>query len=179
MAPHISGDFTTVTPSASEGPGGTGGATASVSSPPVHQAPRYARGDRVPAVLALLLIANFSCRSSSNLHPTDAAARDIDRFVEQTLRDVPLAPSVAVAIVRNGKPYYARGFGYADVEKKRPSTAQTGYYIASSTKSFTGLACAILAERGQLDLDAPITRYLPEVQMAAPSTPRRSPCAAS
>ena len=44
-----------------------------------------------------------------------------------------------------------------------PATARTGYYIASSTKSYSGLACAILAQRGRIDLDAPIVRYLPEV----------------
>jgi CubicO group peptidase (beta-lactamase class C family) len=96
-------------------------------------------------------------------HPSDAAARDIDRFFERTLREIPDVKSAGLAIVRDGKPYYAAAYGLADVEKKTRPTARTGYYIASSTKSYTGLACAILAARGRLDLDAPIAKVLPEV----------------
>jgi CubicO group peptidase (beta-lactamase class C family) len=115
--------------------------------------------------LTLLLLANVACRTTET---SDAAARDIERFVQQTLRAIPDVPSVGIAIVRDGKPYYAGGFGYADVEKKTAANAQTAYYIGSTTKAYTGLACAILANRGLLDLDAPITKYLPEVKMAAP-----------
>jgi CubicO group peptidase (beta-lactamase class C family) len=88
---------------------------------------------------------------------------DIDRFVTATLKDIPDLTSVGIAVVRDGKPYYAAGFGWADVEKKTRAGADTGYYIASSTKSYTGLAVAVLASRGVLDLDAPIAKYLPEV----------------
>ena len=118
--------------------------------------------------LAVFLLASFACRTATVPQPSDAAARDIDRFVVQTLRDIPDLASVGIAVVRDGKPYYARAFGSADREKATPADARTGYYIASSTKSYTGLACAILADRGVLDLDAPITKYLPEVKMDAP-----------
>src|SRR6266550_5321729 len=82
------------------------------------------------------------------------AARDIDRFARKVLNEIPDAPSVGIAVVRDAKPFYAGGVG---------SDANTGYYIGSTTKAYTGLACAILAQRGQLDLDAPISKYLPEV----------------
>lgn len=99
---------------------------------------------------------------------SDTATRDIDRFAQRVLSENPEVTSVGIAIARNGKPYYAKAFGYADIEKKTPATAKTGYYIASSTKSYTGLAIAILASRGVLDLDAPIVKYLPEVKFASP-----------
>ncbi|MGZ5494561.1 MAG: serine hydrolase [Thermoanaerobaculia bacterium] len=118
--------------------------------------------------IALLLATTLSCRTTSLPHPSDQAARDIDRFVEQTVREIPGLPGVGIAIVRDGKPYYARGFGFANIEKRTVPDAQTGYYIGSTTKAYTGLAVAILANRGQLDLDAPITKYLPEVKMAPP-----------
>ena len=113
--------------------------------------------------LIVLFLLTAGCGTAASLHPTDPAARDIEQFIQRALREIPDVKGVGVAIVRDGKPYYAGGFGLADVEKKTPSTARTGYYIASSTKSYTGLACAILAQRGALDLDAPIVRYLPEV----------------
>ena len=111
------------------------------------------------ALLALAL--STACATSS-------ATRDIDRLVTQTLAEVPDVPSLSIAVVRDGKPVYVRGAGLADVENRIAARAQTQYYIASSTKAFTGLACAILAERGVLDLDAPVTRYLPELTLAPP-----------
>jgi CubicO group peptidase (beta-lactamase class C family) len=114
---------------------------------------------RTAAVLGSLLLA--ACRTTS--FQPDATTRDIDRLVEQTLREIPDVKSVGLAIVRDGKPYYAAGYGLADVEHQVRADANTGYYIASSTKSYTGLACAVLASRGLIDLDAPIAKYLPEV----------------
>jgi CubicO group peptidase (beta-lactamase class C family) len=86
--------------------------------------------------------------------PVTASAHDVSPFVTRTLRDIPLVPDVGIAVVRDGQAYTRNG--------------GTAYYIASSTKAFTGLACAILAARGAIDLDAPITKYLPEVTLAPP-----------
>jgi CubicO group peptidase (beta-lactamase class C family) len=88
---------------------------------------------------------------------------DIDRFVAATLQTFPEVPGLSVAVVRDGKPLFATGYGYADIASKRPMTATTPVYIASSTKSFTGLMCAMLAAEGKLDLDKPIVAYLPEI----------------
>jgi CubicO group peptidase (beta-lactamase class C family) len=89
-----------------------------------------------------------------------AAAGQIDTFVDQTLREIPgTIPSIALVVVQNGKVVYLR-------------EPQTPYYIGSTTKAYTGLACAILAQRGQLDLDAPITKVLPEVKLEKAPTLR-------
>ena len=110
--------------------------------------------------LALLLV-------STSL-VADTASRDIERFARQVLAANPDVVSVGIAVVRDGKPFYAQSFGLADLDAKTPATSKTGYYIASTTKAYTGLAAAILAERGVIDLDAPITKYLPEVKFAPP-----------
>ena len=60
---------------------------------------------------------------------------------------------------------WAEGFGAADVAHDRPATPQTVYRAGSITKLFTATAIAQLAEQGRLDLDAPLTRYLPEFRM--------------
>jgi len=96
--------------------------------------------------------------------PLAASERsDIDRFVNATLRAFPEVPGVSVAVVKDGKPFFAAGYGYADVASKRAMAASTAVYIASSTKSFTALMCAMLAQQGKLDLDKPIVTYLPEL----------------
>jgi CubicO group peptidase (beta-lactamase class C family) len=88
-------------------------------------------------------------------------------FVEGLVADG-MVPGVAVVVVGRDGPMFVRGFGVADVETRAPVTPQTGFYIASSTKSFTGTLAALLASRGTVDLDAPLSRYLPELRMNAP-----------
>jgi CubicO group peptidase (beta-lactamase class C family) len=88
-------------------------------------------------------------------------------FVEGLVRDG-FVPGAMVVVVGRDGPLFIRGFGVADVETRAPVTPATGFYIASSTKSFTGTLAALLAARGVVDLDAPLSRYLPELRMNAP-----------
>ncbi|MDQ2670711.1 MAG: serine hydrolase [Gemmatimonadota bacterium] len=78
------------------------------------------------------------------------------------------APGMSVVIVVDTAVLYVGGFGVADVATQRPVTPETIFYIASSTKSFTGLASALLDRAGTLSLDAPLSRYLPGVTLHPP-----------
>jgi serine beta-lactamase-like protein LACTB len=69
---------------------------------------------------------------------------------------------MSVAIGRDGRIVFAEGFGMADLEGSVRATPQTRYSVASIGKAFTGVALLKAVERGQLDLDAPIQRYLPD-----------------
>ena len=94
--------------------------------------------------------------------------------LDSTLADIfalDLAPGMSIAVVRDTQVIYAKGFGWADVESQRPVTPETIFYIASTTKSFTGLAAVLLDEQGRLDLDAPLSRYLPTAKLQAPLDP--------
>jgi CubicO group peptidase (beta-lactamase class C family) len=79
-----------------------------------------------------------------------------------------ISPGLGVVVVRDTQVMYMKGFGFADVAAQRPFTPQTVFYIASTTKSFTGLAAAILDEQKKFSLDAPLSRYLPSLQLKAP-----------
>lgn len=94
--------------------------------------------------------------------------RELPQYVADLLKRVPVTPGLAIAVVRGDKLIFAQGFGYRDVKAKLPVTPQTGFYIASTTKSFTGTAAKLLAEEGKLDLDAPIKKYLPTLTLKAP-----------
>lgn len=85
----------------------------------------------------------------------------------RTLQALPEVPGVGLSIVRDGR-VYARGYGWADAERRIPSDADTGYYNGSNTKAYTAVVCTTLAEEGVLDLDAPVTRYLPELRFPPP-----------
>lgn len=75
-----------------------------------------------------------------------------------------LAPAFGVAVVMDGKTILTRGYGLADRTRGIPVRDNTLWYIASTSKSFTGFAAALLAHEGALDLAAPITRVLPQAQ---------------
>ena len=91
--------------------------------------------------------------------PADVT-KDIDAFVERSMA-AGLTPGLSVAVVRGSDIVYAKGFGFADRETGRRATADTQFYIASTSKSFTALAGQLRAARGVLDLDTPVRRALP------------------
>ncbi|MDS1139474.1 serine hydrolase domain-containing protein [Pusillimonas sp. SM2304] len=57
----------------------------------------------------------------------------------------------------------AGGWGAADRQTGRPNDADTIFNIASVSKQFTALAVLLLAHERQVDLDAPLSRYLPQI----------------
>lgn len=73
-------------------------------------------------------------------------------------------PSVSITWYHGGV-YETVTAGYKDVEKQMPADADTMYSIGSCTKSFTAAAIALLCDRGQLNLDDPVRRYVPEFEM--------------
>ncbi len=88
-------------------------------------------------------------------------AADLDAAVRRAIDGKPMA-GLSVAVVVDGTPVLARGYGMADLEGKRPAAADTIYRIGSITKTFTAALILKLAEAGKVALDDPITRYLPD-----------------
>lgn len=76
-----------------------------------------------------------------------------------------LTPGLAFGIVKDNKVLLAEGFGYRDIDKKLPVTANTLFAIGSSSKAFTSACLAILADRGQLEWDKPVINYLPDFKL--------------
>jgi CubicO group peptidase (beta-lactamase class C family) len=70
-------------------------------------------------------------------------------------------PGLSVAIVVDRQLRWTGGIGLADVENAVPATAETMYRLASVSKPITATAAMQLVERGRLDLDAPVRRYVP------------------
>ena len=69
---------------------------------------------------------------------------------------------VSAAILIDGSVIWENGFGYADKENKVPMTENTVVNIASATKTFTALAIMQLQEKGLLDINQPLNKYLPQ-----------------
>ena len=74
-------------------------------------------------------------------------------------------PGLAVGIVEGDEIVYAKGFGVQSLETQAPVTLDSVFCVQSVSKCFVATAVMQLAERGKLDLDAPLVQYLPYFQM--------------
>jgi CubicO group peptidase (beta-lactamase class C family) len=70
-------------------------------------------------------------------------------------------PGLAIGVVKNGKLIYAKGFGVSKLGADAPVTSRSLFHMASVTKTFVATAVMQLVEQGKIDLDAPVTKYLP------------------
>jgi CubicO group peptidase (beta-lactamase class C family) len=119
-----------------------------------------------PLSLLMLLVVTSQSTVQAQSRRIDRTASPIDlkrlRRLEaqfEQLRSLLRIPGMSAAIVKNQRLLWAKGFGYADLEKRVPATPDTLYYIASLTKTFATTALMQLVEQGKLDLDEPMSRY--------------------
>ena len=98
----------------------------------------------------------------SNRH--DMTAADVETFLDGI---VPLQLALSdiagatVSVVKDGKLLFAKGYGYADVQKRQPvSPQETLFRPGSTSKLFTWTAIMQLFEQGKLDLDRDVNEYL-------------------
>jgi CubicO group peptidase (beta-lactamase class C family) len=99
--------------------------------------------------------------------PVRAASSDlasVDELVAKAMAEWKV-PGLAVGVVKDGKVVIARGYGYRDVARKLPVTADTLMAIGSNSKSFTTTLMGMLSDAGKLDWNAPVRNYLPDFQL--------------
>lgn len=80
------------------------------------------------------------------------------------------APGLVWGIVLDGQLLHTGAVGFANLEKKIPADARSVFRIASMTKSFTALAILQLRDAGQLSLEDPVEKHLPEFRAVKPLT---------
>jgi len=100
-------------------------------------------------------------------HPDVRSAIDLlEAWIEaqRVARDL---PGLSIGIVHGQSLVWSGGFGWADVTRREPATADTLYRIGSITKLFTATALLILRDAGKLHLDDPLATHLPWFQMKA------------
>ena len=87
-----------------------------------------------------------------------AAVREV--FEGHLVSGVDLGASVAITV--DGETRVDLRGGWADAERTRPWTRDTLVNVYSTTKTMTAMTALLLADRGELDFDAPVVRYWPE-----------------
>jgi CubicO group peptidase (beta-lactamase class C family)/D-alanyl-D-alanine dipeptidase len=91
----------------------------------------------------------------------------LSQFINEQLGEKDL-PAISIALVDGQKLVWQKGFGFANPKTKTPPSESTVYRVGSVSKLFTDIAVMQLVERGKLDLDAPVTRYIPEFRPRNP-----------
>jgi CubicO group peptidase (beta-lactamase class C family) len=99
------------------------------------------------------------------------AFRELDAKIRAGLERYDI-PGLAVGVLHQGTEFI-RGYGVTDVNHPVPVNGDTVFRVASNTKTFTGTAAMRLVERGRLDLDARVRRYLPDFRTLDPSVAAR------
>jgi CubicO group peptidase (beta-lactamase class C family) len=83
-------------------------------------------------------------------------------------------PGGVVMVIQDGKIVHKKGYGLADVEQDIPITPETIFHLGSVGKQFTAMGVLILVEQGRVDLDDPISAYIPELDWMDPEVTVRS-----
>ncbi|SEQ69909.1 serine hydrolase domain-containing protein [Neolewinella agarilytica] len=96
---------------------------------------------------------------------TDVSMQGLDEVVIKNMKELDL-PGMAIGIVKDGMPYYARGYGWASLKDKKRVTASTTFHTASISKVFTALAIMRLRDAGKLHLEQTLIETLPDLTYA-------------
>lgn len=142
------------------------------STSPLRRTVRAAALAALPGLLlgTLALAGCLPDDGSAAIGPRDGwapVAEQLTSFIEHEMEDKEI-PGLAVALVDGRRIVWSRGFGRADPAEERPATPRTVWRVGSVSKLFTDLAVMRRVEAGELDLDAPVTEYLPDFRPENP-----------
>ena len=116
---------------------------------------------RVGSGIAGCALVLGTCSTLPASHAQDKATAAVDEvFADFTKAG---SPGCAVAIYRNGRIIYAKGYGLANIEEDVPITPQTVFDIGSTSKQFTAASILLLEKQGKLSLTDDVRKYIPEL----------------
>ncbi len=136
--------------------------------------PQYSMKKTFCLLLCLSLLVFAGCNSSSRLNKEELR-KDIDPNVAQVIERhresiAPLMksndiPGLAIAIVDREGVLWSGGFGISNSKNKSKTTPDTLFSIQSNSKTIAALAVMFAVQEGMLDLDVPISTYLPDFKI--------------
>ena len=91
----------------------------------------------------------------------------VDRIVTHAMNAFHV-PGAAVAVVRNDRVVYAKGYGVTEIGGMKAVTADTLFGLGSTTKAFTTAAMAMLVDEKKMDWDDPVRKYIPYFHLDDP-----------
>src|SRR6185436_8292812 len=95
----------------------------------------------------------------------------LDAYVAKTMADWRV-PGMAIVVVKDDSVVFINGYGVRELGKPDPVTVHTRFGNMSTTKAFTAMLVAMLADSGRLSLDDPVQKHIPSAQFADPYVTR-------
>ncbi len=112
---------------------------------------------------ATMSTAQATAKRAARVDPTAA----LDAYFAQAIGEWEV-PGMSVAIVRGDSVVFARGYGVRELGKTGAVDDRTLFAIGSSSKAFTVALLGMLVDEGKIRWDDPVTKHLPEFQLADP-----------
>src|SRR5690348_15973520 len=103
--------------------------------------------------------------------PAADPLRDLDAYTAKAVADWRV-PGLAIAVVKDGRIVFAKGYGVRELGKAAPVDTQTLFAIGSTTKAMTAASIGMLVDEGKLKWDDKVTKILPGFQLADPYVTR-------
>lgn len=123
------------------------------------------------ARFALLLLALLAFAPTLSAQTLEERLKEIDEYAAKAGREWKV-PGFSIAIVKDDKVVFAKGYGVRELGKPEPVDKDTLFAVASNTKAFTSAALATLVDEGKLRWSDPVTKYLPWFQLYDPYATR-------
>ncbi|SFL37508.1 cyclic peptide transporter [Gracilibacillus orientalis] len=115
--------------------------------------------------MSLLLSSSLEISAAtSEVNVSNENIKKIEEFIEKQMEKGDI-PGLSVTIVNEDKTVYKSGFGYADIDNGKEVTSDTLFELGSTSKAFTALGVLTLVDNGTVDINAPITDYIPWLSM--------------
>src|SRR4051812_31124882 len=134
---------------------------------PCHRRHKSNQADPTMPLNKRLIIALALLAPSIALAQTDPRVRDLDAYAARAASEW-RAPGMAVAIVKDGRVVFAKGYGVLELGKPAAVDTQTLFAIGSTTKAMTAMALAMLVDENKVRWDDPVSKFLPGFQLSDP-----------
>ncbi|MEW6736312.1 MAG: serine hydrolase, partial [Acidobacteriota bacterium] len=117
-------------------------------------------------VILLSTIMLLGCGQREYFKNTDdKLTKEVDSYLGAIMASRPI-PGIAVGIVKGDRLIFSKGYGTRHLQEGGDVVPEMVFHTASVSKTFVATAIMQLVEKGQIELDAPVTRYLPHFTLA-------------
>src|SRR5260370_25679557 len=123
----------------------------------VEQMAAWGQACRIAALLCSLSIVGAGYAANSD----EKSAAAVDEVFSDLTK--PGSPGCALAVYRDGKIIYAKGYGLANIEENVAITPQSVFDIGSTSKQFTAASILLLEKQGKLSVNDDVRKYIPEL----------------
>jgi CubicO group peptidase (beta-lactamase class C family) len=116
--------------------------------------------------VTVIVFLSSAARTGYAANSDEKSAAAVDEVFSDLTK--PGSPGCALAVYRDGKIIYSKGYGLANLEGNVPITPQSVFDIGSTSKQFTAASILLLEKQGKLSINDDIRKYLPELPSYGP-----------